>query len=373
MKKAMLLCLVLTLLLPLQALAYSYGDPAKEDIAETYSLIQAKLNASTPDWDGALEAYKVRRSEISSHFGEAIAVTLDQNFKNKQKEELTANYRYVLYLNLDRRFTYAKKDIQDYGKAKLLIGKAKGTFDVLKPYLQSKISGQVANLEAAMEKTLKALGNPGLFGVGQESVQPEEFEKQTSFILATIKPIFPYQSAKPAAKEQPKQAVTQAPKAEPKVPAKDPAKKSKPTEQKAAAQQTAAKHPVAEQLKSEQPAVTPEQPKSDHPKSEEPKPEETALKPTIEAPKEESVTEEPAAKDVVDTTASETADKAQEVVTPEVETAPAATQGGANAAEEHAPMERQSKTNPWVSLVVIGAVMLIGGAGIWFVRKNRTT
>lgn len=148
-----LLFIIGTLLFPNSAFAYSYGDPTKEDIAETFKTIQMKLNESPADWNGAREAYKVRRAEISSHFGESIAVTLDANFEMEQKDLLIQNYRYVLYLNLERRFSYAEKDIQDYSKAKTLLAKAKGTFDVLKPYVKGQIPDKIESLDSAFDQS----------------------------------------------------------------------------------------------------------------------------------------------------------------------------------------------------------------------------
>ena len=38
--------------------------------------------------------------------------------------------------------------------------------------------------------------------------------------------------------------------------------------------------------------------------------------------------------------------------------------------EDHAPMERSSKTNSFVTIIVIGGVVLLGGGALWFIRKK---
>ncbi len=168
--KRWLLCVLLLVtvalyIAPSQALAYSYGDANTEDIAETFKLVEASLAGASPNWKSAEEAYKVRRPEIVSHFGESVAVTLDNNFKDKNAKLTTANFKAVLVMNLDRRFTYAIKGFDDYAQTKLLLAKAKATFDTLKPYVGSKSD----EINAAFDEALEALGNPGLFGVGQKA------------------------------------------------------------------------------------------------------------------------------------------------------------------------------------------------------------
>jgi hypothetical protein len=339
---------------PMQAWGYSYGDPTKEDIAETFVLIQSKINASTPDWKSAQAAYEVRRAEISSHFGESIAVTLDANVEKQEKDLLFENYRYVLYLNLERRFIYAEADIDDYGKSKLLIGKAKGTFDVLKPYIQSKAPNEVSKLEEALEKTLKALGNPGLFGVGEEPVEPEVFKEQTAYILKTLKPHFPY-TAK--AKEQ---SATDQKNETP--PAKTEAKDTKPTtsepqgakvnEETKATTDTkqdvkiASEQAEAEQASTENSAAS-EQPVEEGPDAATEQPIDNGAA-EVEVEAAAAAEEEPA-----DTTAALVEDAEAELML-----------------AEHAPMDRTSKTNPVITFIVIGAIVLLGGGGIFLAKRK---
>src|SRR5688572_9569939 len=179
--KRWLLCVLLLVtvalyIAPSQALAYSYGDANTEDIAETFKLVEASLAGASPNWKSAEEAYKVRRPEIVSHFGESVAATLDNNFKDKNAKLTTANFKAVLVMNLDRRFTYAIKGFDDYAQTKLLLAKAKATFDTLKPYVSSRTD----EINAAFDAALEALGNPGLFGVGQKAAEPDVFKEKVN-------------------------------------------------------------------------------------------------------------------------------------------------------------------------------------------------
>jgi|GEM_PF-1232689 len=366
MKRSLLLLILFTLLIPNMAYGYSYGDPTQEDVAETLKIIVAKVGGKNQDWNAAFEAYKVRRSEISSHFGESVAVTLDVNFADKDSEALIANYKAVLVMNLKRRFDYAEKDINDYSKAKLLLAKAKGTYDVLHPYVEAKKPGEVSKILTAFDKALEALGNPGLFGVGQKEVNVEEYKKQVSYIYKTLKPLFPYKAATKKTEEPKKEQGTQPTTTKPatsntttttqttkKTDSKvTPTTQGKTTEKKATSQET--KTPVVEEKKSEQ-VVKAEEKKAEEvtPATEETKVEEATAEVSAETPVaeevkvEEATTEEPVTEEL-----AETADK-------EIESA-----------VEHAPMDRTDKTNPLVSIVVVLSVLLIGGGTFFFAKKK---
>ncbi|MEX2416065.1 MAG: hypothetical protein WD424_07965 [Paenibacillaceae bacterium] len=181
---------VLCLLLPGGALAYSYGDPNKEDVAESFKEIVVELNLSPIDWSKAEAIYKARRAEISSHFGEDVAVTLDVNLSDEDKEAFIANYKAVLGMNLKRRFDYSLKAFDDYAATKLLVAKAKGTYDVIKPYLPSDKTDE---LDKAFNVAYDALGNPGLFGVGEKPSDEAVFKEQSAYILNTVLPFLPFE------------------------------------------------------------------------------------------------------------------------------------------------------------------------------------
>lgn len=343
--------IVLLLLFPQQAGAYSYGDPNQEAIAEAMKEMVAKLPDGSPDWAGVGEIYKVHRPEIESHFGASVAGTLEADIAAQDKERFLSNYKALLVLNLERRFKYANEGIDDYSQAKLLLAKAKGTYDVLSPYVGSDDTHQV--VLTAFDEALKALGNPGLFGVGEEPVDPETFKAKTAFILGKLQPLFPMKSA-PAqaapAKSEPAKA----------APAKSEPAKTEPA--KTAPAQTA--------------------PAKAEPVKAEPAPAETAATETAADDEDAPAEAEPPAEGVSAGEAAEAEVPAdQAAAEPSADAEPAAEAAGdaattvaaAEAAEPaaHAPMERTSRTNPIVSVVVIGAVALAAGGGLWYAKKRK--
>ncbi len=348
------------MLLPQQAWAYSYGDPSQEVIAEALKEFQAKLSGDSPDWTGVGKVYKVHRAEIESHFGTAVAVTFDVNIAAKDKDLFLANYKALLVMNLERRFDYAHKGINDYSQAKLLLAKAKGTYDVLQPYVKSDVDTAVM---AAFDAALEALGNPGLFGVGEKPVDPETFKQQTTLILEKIKPLFPYKESKPApVKQEPAKT----------APAKD--QTSTETQQKPAESTAKPAEP------SNKPEASPAKPEKETGTAvESPKPEvteaetnETEPAETVEAEAEAGQTEtvQQEEQPIEPTESVESIDSPNEetALETEVETEPAAT---VESATQHAPMERSNRTNPIVSVVVIGAVVLAAAGGIWYAKKQK--
>ena len=317
---------------PSPAGAYSYGDPDKEDVAETYKLIEAELAEN--DWDAALAAYQVRRAEIESHFGKEVALTLDANFRDRNKALVLQNYKYVLYLNLDRRFTYAEKDINDYAKAKLLLAKAKGTFDVLEPYVRSRIPDRVAEIRTHFDGALEALGNPGLFGIGKKPVDVEAYRRHTSAILTTLKPLFAYTPATGATGASPGRAAS-------------------PTPSSAAApsaRSTAAGSPAPSSAASPSPGVSPT-------------PLASAADAASPSPGSGATPSPAAAAASPDAAASGTGSA-------EMSPEPSQKASEPGVSAEHAPMQRTDRTNPFVTAAAIVGLLLVAGGIVWWTKRQ---
>jgi len=183
-------------LLPASAGAYSYGNANTEDIAAAFNDINAKLIAGTPDWAGAQAAYDERKAEMGSHFGKQVPKELDAAFAAKDKDRVLADMKGVLVLNIERRFKYAKEGFSDYNQAKLLLAKARATFEVLKPHMAGHLSDEeLKKIDGQFDTALTALGNPGLFGVGKQESDPKLFEATVQEIDDKIRPLFPFEGA----------------------------------------------------------------------------------------------------------------------------------------------------------------------------------
>lgn len=327
---ALMLMTVFSVTAAMPVWAYSYGDPNEEELATMFKDATAKIQSE--DWAGATAVYQAKRSEIESHFGAGVAVTLDRNLEAKDKAAADQNLKALLVLNLERRFEYGAADIEDYSKSKLLLAKARATYDALEPYIQAKLPNETAKLRTAFDAALEALGNPGLFGVGKKPINKEEYDKQTSYILNTVRPLFPYKAAQAPATPAPTAA-----------PAEKPAA-AQTTSSAAAPAATKAPQATAAPAASAQPEASAAAEASA----------EASASPSPEA----SVS--PAASDAASATPSPEASA-------EATAAPATTTA---AAEGHAPMKREDKTNTGITFAVIGVVAAAAGGTFWWARRK---
>jgi hypothetical protein len=184
-----LMIIILILTSQSNAYAYSYGDPGEEPFAKAY--INLKMHVENDDWDEAKVIIDTYEKDFKLYFS-ATKPYIDEAIKNKDKQLLLTSYQAAMRLNIERRLFFAQQDFDDYGRAKLLLAKARGTFDIMQADVVEKKDEQfVENIYKAFDVALESLGNPGLFGVGSKESDPEQFQQQTQYIVKQIKPLFP--------------------------------------------------------------------------------------------------------------------------------------------------------------------------------------
>jgi len=178
----------LILLTPLPAFAYSYGDPGKEAFAEAYKKFAEQIDAK--QYDLAEETLSAYDKEFSMYFPEAKAA-IEDGIERQDGEAAKQAYRVALRQNIERRLHFADEQFEDFGQAKLLLAKARGTYDVLAPYVKQEEGADVSEkLYTSFDDALSALGNPGLFGVGKKPSDKPAFDTAIKDIETTVTPIF---------------------------------------------------------------------------------------------------------------------------------------------------------------------------------------
>jgi LPXTG-motif cell wall-anchored protein len=186
----MIIILILTSQSP--AYAYSYGDPGEEPFAKAF--INLKMYLDNDNWDEVKVIINTYEKDFKLYFS-ATKPYIDEALEKKDKELLIESYQAALRLNIERRLFYATEDFENYGRAKMLLAKARGTFDILKPSVQEKEGQQfIQDIYTSFDKALEALGNPGLFGVGSKESDFDQFEQQTQYIIKQLKPLYPIES-----------------------------------------------------------------------------------------------------------------------------------------------------------------------------------
>lgn len=172
-----------------KAHAYSYGDPGKEELAEAYKQIDQYTKQG--EWDQAFAVYQNYEKEFSLYFKKTKEF-IDVAFDQKDRDLLLESYRSALALNIERRLHFAEESFEDYGQAKLLLAKARGTYDVLYPLAQEELGKEKADeVYEAFDNALTALGNPGLFGIGNQENDSEAFQENINMIINLMIQTFP--------------------------------------------------------------------------------------------------------------------------------------------------------------------------------------
>ena len=159
-----LVLFISSLIFSLQAYAYSYAAAGKEPVLETREAVLKAIKAQ--DYESASKATERIQEEIiylEGKFKAGLNNALKDALKNKDEKAVFNAFNMILAAEVQRRVDGAKTSIKHFQKTKVLIVKAKKYLDLLLP---SYTATNKKEIEALYAKAKKAIGNPGLFGVG---------------------------------------------------------------------------------------------------------------------------------------------------------------------------------------------------------------
>jgi hypothetical protein len=191
---ALFVCVLVVMLMPMSAWAYSYGNPNEEAVAENYKQVAAKLNQSPPDFKGAVQVFQPIKQELDMHMGPEPAKAIQQSLEEENKEAALDAYHKTLVLNVARRMESVEKDFKNYQQNKLLLAKARATYDALSPIVKEKDAAVDQKVRAAYDEALASLGNPGLFGVGVKEPDQAKYKAKKEEIFEVLKKEFGMES-----------------------------------------------------------------------------------------------------------------------------------------------------------------------------------
>lgn len=197
MKKLILaLCVLLISVTALSqpAYGYSYGDPNEELVAEAYKEMLIKLNQSPPDYKSATAIFETVKEELDMHMGPEPVEAVLTHLENEDKDAVISNMEKILVLNISRRLDNIDKSFEEYDTSKKLLAKAFATYKALSPVVQEKSEDSDREVTKSFESALEALGNPGLFGVGEKESNYDQFVADKEEILITLKTVFEMES-----------------------------------------------------------------------------------------------------------------------------------------------------------------------------------
>ncbi len=170
--------------------AYSYGNPNEEKIAEAYKEMAIKLDENPPNYKAAKEIYSTVQEEIDQHMGSAPSKAIEKAFEKEDKELLLTDMQSILALNIGRRLENVEQKFTDYDTSKRLLAKAFATYEALSPLVAAKDKALDTKMRDEFNKALEAMGNPGLFGVGQKEANKDAFVASKKIILDELKKEF---------------------------------------------------------------------------------------------------------------------------------------------------------------------------------------
>ena len=184
------ICTLMTIALPQLAGAYSYGNPNEEAVAENYKQVAAKLNENPSNYAGAAQALAPIQQELDMHMGPEPFKAIKQALTDEDKQAALMAYQQTLVLNVARRMESIEKDFANYENNKMMIAKARATYEALSPIVQQKDAAVDLTVRADFDAALAALGNPGLFGVGVKQPEQAVYTSKKEAIFAVLQKQF---------------------------------------------------------------------------------------------------------------------------------------------------------------------------------------
>jgi hypothetical protein len=184
------LMLIFSQFLPSGVLAYSYGDPNEEKVAEVYKEMLLKLDDNPPNFTDAKSLYLTVKEEIDMHMGPEPSTIILENIEQKDKEKLVESMEKLLALNIARRLENIENKFAEYDNSKKLLAKAFATYSALSPKIEAEKPEVDKQLKSEFDQALSSLGNPGLFGVGKKESNFEEFKSSKQVIFSLLQTEF---------------------------------------------------------------------------------------------------------------------------------------------------------------------------------------
>ncbi|MDP5275343.1 hypothetical protein [Chengkuizengella axinellae] len=163
--------------------AYTYGDPNEELIAEVYKAMDAQLNVDPPNFTEAETIYLTVKEDIELHMGIEPSQAVMDALEAEDSEAVMTALENILVLNIARRLEYIEQGFDDYATTKLLLAKGLATYDALSPIIIENDKQLDDQMRQEFNLALDALGNPGLFGVGEKESDIDAFVNSKEKIL----------------------------------------------------------------------------------------------------------------------------------------------------------------------------------------------
>ncbi|WP_324172929.1 hypothetical protein [Sulfurimonas sp.] len=182
MKKTILIMVMLFAITNLQA--YSYAAAGKEPTIDAKEQITKALNED--NFKEALKIFKENEKNykyLTKEFIPSLYNGLEISIQNKDKKKTMKYLELSLAAEIQRRIDGGLQNIKTYNVAKVMVLKAKKFYNLLAVSLDNKTNKR---LESAINNCIRAIGNPGLFGVGSKPANKNDYIKNQKIIIEVI-------------------------------------------------------------------------------------------------------------------------------------------------------------------------------------------
>lgn len=179
-----ILALVATFLLGTQAMAYSYAAAGKEPLIDAREAVFLALSEN--DFAAVQVALDNAAEEITyldENHDAGLADAVREAVASGDGDQVTQALHRAFTAEITRRLEAGAESLDDYQAAKVLVVKSKRFFDAI----AGDFSGEARQAaELAISQCLEAIGNPGVFGVGQRPADPQAYAQALGAVLQAI-------------------------------------------------------------------------------------------------------------------------------------------------------------------------------------------
>ena len=185
--KRLILALALALPLTVPAtpiLAYSYSATGEEPLLKGREALFSAL--AKGDWTAAEAAMKVMSPDLDyldKFEDKGIAKQFADAMAARDAEAVRAAFTRAAADEIVRRMDGARQNLDDYQVAKVLVITANRFFAAIRADLAPRTATLV---NAELTRAAEAIGNPGVFGVGQKAPDPQDFDESKNAIAGAL-------------------------------------------------------------------------------------------------------------------------------------------------------------------------------------------
>ncbi|MDO2947874.1 hypothetical protein M8828_05320 [Aeromonas simiae] len=161
------------------AFAYSYAAAGKEPLIDARELL---LKGGS---DGAQSLNEIddELAYLEEHHKVALRAPLKAAVAAGNSDEVTALLNRAYRAEIERRLEGARQNLGDYQSAKVLVVKSKRFLDLVLPALDE---AERKAADQGISDALKAIGNPGVFGVGAAPADEAAFKQAEAALMQAL-------------------------------------------------------------------------------------------------------------------------------------------------------------------------------------------